>query len=124
MKKITLNAMTLVVAAFFGIVQFGSPTAFARTAAIARDGQNQQTQQPKVPGKSPANAALYSQPQVFLGTVTKQNGHFVLTAGQFTYKLNDQSKIKKYAGEQVQITGKLNPKTNKIKIMKIRKPSY
>ena len=87
-------------------------------------GQAQQTQHVQLPGKNPANMAIYKHAQVFLGTISKQNGHYVLTAGQFTYKLNDPAKVKKYNGEQVQITGKLNPKTNKIKIIRVKKPSY
>lgn len=121
MKNITLSGMALILAAFIGMVQFGSPTAFARPAAAAQMGQTQQTQHVQLPGKNSANSAIYSHAQIFMGTVSKQNGHYVLTAGQFTYKLNDQSKVKKYNGEQVLITGRLNPKTNKITVMKIKK---
>lgn len=124
MKKITFGGMTLILAAFFGMMVAGSPTAFARSTAVAQRGKTQQTQHVQLPNESPANMALYNTTQVFLGTVTKQDGHYVLTAGQLTYKLNDQSKVQKYNGEQVQIIGKLNPKTNKIKVKKIKKANY
>lgn len=124
MKTITFGATAIILAACIGMVQFGSPTTFARSTAVAQAGNSQHSHQAQISGNSSANAALYSQSQVFLGTISKDNGHYVLTAGYFTYKLDDQSKVKQYDGEQVQITGKLNPKTNKIHIIRIRKPSY
>ena len=119
MKKISLGTLALVAGALFVAMQFASPAAFARSAAVTQMGQSQQNAKVKVPSNprmTPSNGS-----QIFWGTVKKQNGHYVLTAGQFTYKLNDQSQLKKYAGEQVQVTGKLNPKTNKIKVKKIKK---
>lgn len=123
MRKLTLSAIALGTAAFFAVVQFASPAAFAQPAAAAQMGQTQQSQHVQLPGKNPANAAIYKHAQIFMGTISKQNGHYVLTAGQFTYKLNEQSKLAKYKGEQVQITGKLNPKTNKVHVLKIKKAS-
>lgn len=119
MKKISLGTLALVAGAFFIAMQFASPAAFARPAAASQMGQSQQGAKVKIPsnpGRSPSNVS-----QIFWGTVTKKNGQYVLTAGQFTYKLNDQSQLAKYAGEQVQITGKLKPKTNRIKVQKIKK---
>lgn len=119
MKKISLGTLALVAGAFFIAMQFASPAAFARPSAASQMGQSQQGAKVKIPsnpGRSPSNVS-----QIFWGTVTKKNGQYVLTAGQFTYKLNDQSQLAKYAGEQVQITGKLKPKTNRIKVQKIKK---
>lgn len=121
MRKLTLSTIALGAAAFFAVAQFASPAAFARPATVAQMGQTQQSKQPQMPGKNTANNAIHNQTQMFLGTISKQNGHYVLTVGQFTYKLNDQSELAKYNGEQVRITGKLNPKTNKINVQKIKK---
>lgn len=123
MKKITFGGLALLVATFFGMVQFGSLTAFARSTPVGQMGQTHQAQDVQLASKQ-AGMAPYNKAQVFLGTIAKQNGHYVLTVGQMTYKLTDQAKVKRYKGEQVQITGKLNPKTNKITVKKIKKSSY
>lgn len=117
MKNFVVSGIALVVASFFAMIQFGSPTAFARPMPAAQMGQSQQGQ---VQTKNQAKPA-YRNAQIYLGTVTKQNGQYVLKAGTFTYKLSDQSQAKKYEGKEVQITGKLNPKTNKINVQKIKK---
>lgn len=122
MKKFIFSGLVMAVAAFFGVLGFAPSTAFARSTAVAEVGQTQKGPQVKLPSNS--GMPPYKQAEVFLGTISKQNGHYVLTAGQMTYKLNDPAKVKKYNGEQVQITGKLNPKTNKIQVLKIKKPSY
>lgn len=123
MKKITFSALAFLVAAFFGMIQFGSPTALAATTASGQMGQNKQAQHVQLPsnqqGMNPYNKA-----EAFLGTVTKQNGHYVLTVGQITYKLTDQRKVAQYKGKQVEIIGKLNPKTNRIKVKTIKRPSF
>lgn len=121
MKKFTIGGMVLMFAAFIGMVQFGSPAAFARSTAAAQMGQSQQSQHVQLPGKKSANIAMSNTPEAFLGTITRKNGNYVLTVGRFTYKLNEQSKLSKYDGAQVQIIGNLNPRTNKIKVQEIKK---
>lgn len=122
MRRVTLSGVALVIAAFFGIMQFGSQAAFARSTAVAQMGQNQTGQHVQLPGHSQYHTAQkqLKRAQVFLGTITKKNGHYVLTAGAFNYKLSNQSWAEKYSGKEVEVTGKLNVKTNKIKVKKIK----
>lgn len=122
MRKLTLSGMVLALAAFFGIMQYGSPTAFARSSAVAQMGQTQTGQHVQLPGKSQYHMARKQSKRVhlYVGTITKKNGHYVLTDGGFSYKLSNQAQAMKDYGKEVEVSGRLNPKTNKIKVKKIK----
>lgn len=138
MKIITLSGTAFVLAVLFGIVPFASRAAFALPATGTESTNSKPTYHIRtLPGltgpahKAKTNAQKKAQKvektiarqQAYLGTITKENGHYVLTAGMFTFKLNDQAQVKKFNGKRVQVTGKLNPQTNKIKVEQIKKAS-
>lgn len=137
MKRIALSGWALIFAALFGMVQFGSPAAFARPDASTQTKTTEsQYHVRKLPGltapahsqsKATKNAGKTAKAnvrkQAFLGTIAKKNGHYVLTSGIFTFKLNDQAQVKKFKGKRVKVTGKLNPQTNKIQVANIETAS-
>lgn len=142
MKRLTIGGMALVLAALFGMVQFSPPAALALPPTGTQTNTRVKKTKPHyrirtLPGLTgPAHKANSKakkkakrlekqalQKQAFLGTIAKKNGHYVLTAGIFTYKLNNQSEAQKFKGKKVRVTGKLNPKTNKIQVKKITKAS-
>lgn len=142
MKRLTLGGTALVLAALFGMVQFGSPQAFALPATSTQTNTKVKKTKPqyhvrtlpgltgpahKANGKAKKEAQKLEnqalQNQAFLGTIARKNGHYVLSAGIFTYKLNDQSQAEKFKGKKVRVTGKLNPQTNRIQVKKITKAS-
>lgn len=142
MRRLTLGGMALVLAALLGMVHFGSAAALALPATATQTNTKVKKTKPRYrirtlpgltgPGHKANSKAKEKakklekealQKQAFLGTISKKNGHYVLTAGIFTYKLNDQSQAEKFKGKKVRVTGKLNPTTNKIQVKKITKAS-
>lgn len=148
MKTISLSGLVLVLATFFGMVQFGPPAAFARPDTNATSLTNSKVKKTKahyhirrLPGltapahKKQSNAEREAKKkakkaekeavnrQHFLGTIAKKNGHYVLTSGILTFKLNDQAQAKKYAGKKVNVTGKLDPYKNRINVQIIQSES-
>lgn len=134
MKTIRFSGMVLILAALFAMVQFASPFAFAVPDANTHAERTQPHYRiRKLPG---LNAPLHTQSkaekkaekvakgavqqQAFLGTIAKKNGHYVLTEGIFTFKLNNQAKAKKFLGKKVQVKGKLNPQNNRIQVSQIK----
>jgi len=118
MKKLTLGGLTLAIAAFLGMVQFGAPTAMARSQAAAQTAPSgeqgdQSTQAQETPSRSKSA-------EVFVGTVSKQNGSYVLEAGSEQYKLSNQTKAAKYNGQKVEVYGKLKAASNTIHVKKIK----
>lgn len=138
MKRIAFAGLALTLAGLFGMVQFGSPAAFARPDTNTQSKNTQPRYRiRKLPGlttpvhraqnkarkKAEKVAKAAVQQQAFLGTIAKKNGHYVLTAGIFTFKLNDQAQAKKFNGKKVRVSGKLNPQTNRIQVASIKKVS-
>lgn len=147
MKTITFGGLALILAALFGMVQLGAPAAYALPTRSTQQ-KKQKKSKTKIihrkykirglpgltapgPGAAKEKAKKRAeklekstlQNQSFIGTIAQQNGHYVLTAGMFTFKLTDQGQAKKYKGKKVRITGKLNPQTNKINVHQIQKVS-
>lgn len=122
MRKLTLGGMALVLTTFFGIMQFGPPAVFARPSAVEKIGQTQSGQHVRLPSQSQYQMARKQSKRahLYVGTITKKNGHYVLSEGGFSYKLSNQTQAMKDYGKEVEVSGKLNPKTNKIKIKKIK----
>jgi hypothetical protein len=76
----------------------------------------------KVEG-GPTDAA---KPASFTGTITAETGGQVVfhdSQANKDYHLDDSKAAAKFAGKQVVITGKLNPSTNVIHVVKIKKAS-
>lgn len=58
--------------------------------------------------------------QTFTGTVAKDGSQYILTiSANLAYRLDDQEKIKDYAGKLVRIAGKLDAKDNTLYIKNI-----
>jgi hypothetical protein len=59
--------------------------------------------------------------QTFSGTVVKENGDIVLKdpVTKVSYKLSDRAKAKRYLGQQVKVTGKLEMSSNTIQVDQI-----
>jgi hypothetical protein len=57
--------------------------------------------------------------RAFSGSITRQNGAYVLKAGNNFFKLDNQSKAKEYKGKNVQVTGSLDKSTNTIHVENI-----
>jgi hypothetical protein len=74
-------------------------------------------QQQQVPGPSSDNAET-QQALAFTGQVTNEQGRLVLKdpITKMSYRLNDQTKAKPYVGKQVKVIGKLEKKSNTIRI--------
>jgi hypothetical protein len=67
-----------------------------------------------------------SKPATFTGTIAADNGGQVVfhdSQANKDYHLDDSKTAAKFAGKQVVITGKLNPSTNVIHVVKIKKAS-
>lgn len=131
MKKTIYGLFALALAALFGTVLCGPSEAFARPMPKAQNSSsNSGYHIRKLPGltapakkkakKKPINKSFLKH-EAFLGKIAKKNGHYVLTAGIFSYKLSNQAEAKKYKGENVKVIGKLNPQTNKITVKQIKK---
>jgi hypothetical protein len=59
--------------------------------------------------------------QSFSGTVMKVDGKYVLkSTGTTTYQLDAQELAKRFAGQQVQVTGNLIAGSNMIKVQDIK----
>jgi|GEM_PF-2627233 len=142
MKTTALSGLVLMIAAMFVTVQFGAVTAFARPDTNTTSSKVKKTKSHyhmmKLPGlTAPAHSRARQKArkeakkaekealnrQHFLGTIAKKNGHYVMTAGILTFKLNDQAQVRKYAGKTVNITGKLNPYQNRINVQNIKTAS-
>lgn len=110
MKKTILTAMALLVASCLGLTQFGFGSAFAAPVAASQATSTATKSNPK-----------FRTSQLFIGNVRKEKSGYELTAGSIHFKLANSRKVKKYVGEQVKITGKLNVVTNTIHVQKIQK---
>lgn len=139
MRKITLTGLALLVAACFGIAQFGAGTAMAQTSQNARQQpqmNSQRTQMPRMNRQQNRMPQMNNQQgqmsqtsnhqsKTFTGTVLKEGSHFVLVSGAKTYRLNNPTMAKKYNNERVKVTGNLasNGKTIQVNnIIKTKSP--
>lgn len=131
MKRINLVGLALVFAAFAGMVQLGSPAALAQSNSSTgvkmthpkyriRGAKHAKKSNAKAMKKVEKSVKRALKHETFLGKITRKKGQYVLTAGIFTFKLTDQAEAKKYSGEHVRVTGKLDPETNKIQVTKIK----
>ena len=77
-------------------------------------------QQQELPDSS-SNDAQTQAALAFSGRVTNEHGQLVLRdpVTKMTYKLDDQSKAKRFVGKQVKVVGKLEMKSNIIHIESI-----
>jgi Protein of unknown function (DUF5818) len=133
-SKTFLVCAALMLAAFAGTSRAsanGAALAASATVASARQ-SNPSDQQgnaansadtaKKVEG-GPTDAA---KPASFTGTITAESGGQVVfhdSQANKDYHLDDSKAAAKFAGKQVVITGKLNPSTNVIHVVKIKKAS-
>jgi hypothetical protein len=57
--------------------------------------------------------------RTFMGTIILSRGSYLLRAGDKEYKLDDQSKAKKYAGKDVKVLGRLDKQNNVLHVENI-----
>ena len=88
----------------------------------------QQDRQPAQQQPDTANQAAHSSmmgqagdQQTFSGKVAKADGKFVLkdTESKTTYVLDDQDKAKQFDGQEVKVSGSLDPQTKTIRVASI-----
>ncbi|HET7206240.1 MAG TPA: DUF5818 domain-containing protein [Terriglobales bacterium] len=101
-----ISALTLVAA---GVLAWGQS-------------QSQQPQPPDPTAQAPAthapparqssnhNAAPAASADQYVGEIILANGKYFLRSGDAQYKLDDQAKVKQFAGQTVQVTGTLDDK--------------
>jgi uncharacterized protein YdeI (BOF family) len=73
-------------------------------------------------GQMPASGeATTEEAKSFTGRIVKENGEMVLedTVTKVTYRLDDATKAKQYAGKRVKVTGKLDMDSNTIRVQSI-----
>lgn len=117
MKKTKLPKLMLVLALVAGFSMFQP-----RLNAQQDQQPTQPTaqQQPNAASQPPAmNEA--ADPQMFSGKIAKAGGKFVLKddASKTTYLLDDQDKAKQYDGQEVKVSGTLDPQTRTIHVSSI-----
>ena len=91
--------------------------AFAPISRQSPSAGSQQSPQPRA--ESPAAGEVQTQEVLaFTGRVVKVRNLFVLqdATTKVSYQLDDQSKVKRYFGKQVKVTGKLEMNSNTIHI--------
>ena len=73
------------------------------------------------PDESQPNSAETSQDsnRTFMGTIVFNRGSYLLRAGDKEYKLDDQSKAKKFAGKDVKVLGRLDKQNNVLHVENI-----
>ena len=91
--------------------------------------QQDPAQQPSAQqGHDPAASPTMSQPsaqspdsQTFMGKISKAGGTYVLKddVSKQSYTLDDQERAKKFEGQSVKVTGKLDAQTNTIQVAAI-----
>jgi uncharacterized protein YdeI (BOF family) len=99
----------------------------------APSSQQPTSQQPTSTPQEPAATAPQQDSQMsndmqtqeakaFSGRIVKENGELVLKdpVAKVSYKLDDQSKAKRYSGKQVKVTGKLDMDSNTIHVDSIK----
>lgn len=118
----------ILLAAALTLVAFAmASTAQAQQAdedpAPATPRQQQPTATPKLPQQQPVPAASSGDSQTqqalaFTGRIINEQGHLVLKdpVTKMSYQLDDQAKAKPYLGKQVKVIGKLEMKSNTIRI--------
>jgi hypothetical protein len=69
----------------------------------------------------PASDTMTHEETAYSGRITKENGELVLKdpVTKVSYKLNDQTKAKQYAGKNVKVSGKLDLNSNTIQVYSI-----
>lgn len=109
--------MALLLVSCFGVLQFGSGTAFAAPSATMQHGKYQVAQQTQTKNRHAKS---------FTGVIYKEGNHYALLAAGKLYQLSNQTLAKKYLNDQVKVIGKLGPNGNKIEVKNIQrsKASY
>ena len=69
-------------------------------------------------GPAPSSAAL-QKPRPFMGTIVRQKDGYVLRAGDLEYRVDDQSKARRFAGRNVKIMGTFDKTNNTIHMQTI-----
>jgi Protein of unknown function (DUF5818) len=69
----------------------------------------------------PSSDTMTHEETAYSGRITKENGELVLKdpVTKVSYKLNDQTKAKQYAGKNVKVSGKLDLNSNTIQVYSI-----
>ena len=110
MKKSRFFLSIICAAAFTLSASSLSHAAFAQSPAFVRSARSQ------------AQAQQQQPVQKFQGTIVKSKDKYILqdkTSGA-TYQLDNQDKVKKFAGRDVEVTGTLDPSTNTIQVSDIQ----
>ena len=69
-------------------------------------------------GAAPSTATL-QKPRPFMGTIVRQKDGYVLRAGDLEYRVDDQSKARRFAGRNVKIMGTFDKTNNTIHMQTI-----
>ena len=121
--RIPLAAAVTLVAFALASSAAAQPTEEDPAPAVPRPQQSltgPSSQQQELPDSS-SNDAQTQAALAFTGRVTNEHGQLVLRdpVTKMTYKLDDQSKAKRFVGKQVKVVGKLEMKSNIIHIESI-----
>jgi hypothetical protein len=122
--RILLAAAVTLVAFALASSAAAQPTEEDPAPAVPRPQQSltgpSSSRQQELPDSS-ANDAQTQAALAFTGRVTNEHGQLVLRdpVTKMTYKLDDQSKAKRFVGKQVKVVGKLEMKSNIIHIESI-----
>ncbi|MBV8051908.1 MAG: hypothetical protein JOZ80_12005 [Acidobacteriaceae bacterium] len=71
------------------------------------------------PTTTVSTSSLKAKLRPFMGRVLRQNGGYVLKAGDLEYKIDDADAVRNYAGKNVKITGSLDRQSNTIHVEKV-----
>jgi hypothetical protein len=138
LKRLSL----LAVAAAFSLAMCWVPVNVASAAQQAGPGMQQQPgmgqQQPNSPGngsqmpqqqmppmgeQQPTTShQAHQKAQTLNGKIAVQNGHYVFknTSNNTTLRVSNPKKVKKYAGDNVQIKGKVNEQAQTVHVSKVK----
>ena len=116
MKTTMLPGLFLMLALVAGLCVV-QPSVFAQ-----QDRQPAQQQQPDT-ASQPTQPTMNqsSDQQMFSGKVVKAGGKFYLrdTTSKSTYVLDDQDRAKQFDGQEVKVSGSLDPQTKTIRVASI-----
>jgi hypothetical protein len=131
----------LVVAAAFSLAMCFVPVSVASAAPQAGPGMQQQQPGMGQPNSPSAGSQMpqqmpttgeqqpgttqrthHQKAQVLNGTIAVQSGHYVFknTNNNTTLRVSNPKKVKKYAGDNVQVKGKINEQAQTIHVSKVK----
>jgi hypothetical protein len=118
MKKLITIFGTMALAAALSSISFAQQDQSAPNSQQPTASQPDQDQsaQPSSPSQDSSPAM---QTSTFAGTVVKAGGKYVLKTADANYQLDDQTKAKKYVGQQVKVNGSLDNSTGTIHVSDI-----